>query len=195
LRLWGGDAPDQTRLYAGNPEYPALLTLPVSDNASGADNQQERPRRSRPRNPQRPYAELLVNHGQDEDMVHPMWRHVDQVNYNGPKVRKSRAHAVSNGSARIRLYAGKSGGSGGTRNMSDNPTGADNQQESLSPAWVVGFVDGEGCFFVGINRQPSMRVGWQVPSRVPRGAAREGCRHSRAASRVLRVRSGHQESR
>jgi LAGLIDADG endonuclease len=95
-------------------------------------------------------------------MVHPMWRHVDQVNYNGPKVRKSRAHAVSNGSARIRLYAGKSGESGGTRNMSDNPTGADNQQESLSPAWVVGFVDGEGCFFVGINRQPTMRVGWQV---------------------------------
>ena len=46
--------------------------------------------------------------------------------------------------------------------MSDNPTGADNQQERLSAEWVVGFVDGEGCFFVGINRQPSMRVGWQV---------------------------------
>ena len=46
--------------------------------------------------------------------------------------------------------------------MSDNPAGADNQQESLSPNWVVGFVDGEGCFFVGINRQPSMRIGWQV---------------------------------
>jgi hypothetical protein len=27
---------------------------------------------------------------------------------------------------------------------------------------VVGFVDGEGCFFVGVNRQPSMKVGWQV---------------------------------
>ena len=46
--------------------------------------------------------------------------------------------------------------------MSDNPTGADNQQERPSPDWVVGFVDGEGCFFVGINRQPSMTVGWQV---------------------------------
>jgi hypothetical protein len=46
--------------------------------------------------------------------------------------------------------------------MSDNPTGADNQQERPSPEWVVGFVDGEGCFFVGINRQPSMTVGWQV---------------------------------
>ena len=46
--------------------------------------------------------------------------------------------------------------------MSDNPIGAGNQQESLSPEWVVGFVDGEGCFFVGVNRQPTMKVGWQV---------------------------------
>jgi LAGLIDADG endonuclease len=46
--------------------------------------------------------------------------------------------------------------------VSDNPTGADNQQERPSPEWVVGFVDGEGCFFVGINRQLSMKVGWQV---------------------------------
>ena len=46
--------------------------------------------------------------------------------------------------------------------MSDNPFGADNQQESLSREWVVGFVDGEGCFFVGVNRQPTMKNGWQV---------------------------------
>ena len=46
--------------------------------------------------------------------------------------------------------------------MSKNPTGADNQQERLNAEWVVGFVDGEGCFFVGINRQPSMKIGWQV---------------------------------
>ncbi len=46
--------------------------------------------------------------------------------------------------------------------MSDNPIGAGNQQESLSPKWVVGFVDGEGCFYVGVNRQPSMKLGWQV---------------------------------
>ena len=46
--------------------------------------------------------------------------------------------------------------------MSDNPSGADNQQERLNAEWVVGFVDGEGCFFVGINRQPSMKIGWQV---------------------------------
>src|SRR5207249_3305621 len=45
---------------------------------------------------------------------------------------------------------------------SDNVMGADNQQERLSAEWVVGFVDGEGCFFVGINRQPTMKIGWQV---------------------------------
>ena len=28
---------------------------------------------------------------------------------------------------------------------------ADNQQERLSANWVVGFVDGEGCFYVGVN--------------------------------------------
>ena len=48
--------------------------------------------------------------------------------------------------------------------MSENPIGAGNQQESLSPEWVVGFVDGdgEGCFFVGVNRQPTMKIGWQI---------------------------------
>ena len=40
--------------------------------------------------------------------------------------------------------------------------GADNQQERLDPNWVTGFVDGEGCFYVAINRQPKMKLGWQV---------------------------------
>ena len=39
---------------------------------------------------------------------------------------------------------------------------ADNQQERLDAEWIVGFVDGEGCFHVGINRQPKMTVEWQV---------------------------------
>jgi hypothetical protein len=39
---------------------------------------------------------------------------------------------------------------------------ADNQQERLDAEWIVGFVDGEGCFHVGINKQPKMLVGWQV---------------------------------
>ncbi|MBI2710175.1 MAG: LAGLIDADG family homing endonuclease [Actinobacteria bacterium] len=46
---------------------------------------------------------------------------------------------------------------------SENPTGADNQQERLlTNDWLVGFVDGEGCFSVPIFRNPSMRIGWQV---------------------------------
>ncbi len=53
---------------------------------------------------------------------------------------------------------------------SDNPTGADNQQETarstleLDPHWVVGFVDGEGCFSVSIHRNPMVKStgGWQL---------------------------------
>ncbi len=32
----------------------------------------------------------------------------------------------------------------------------------LSIDWVVGFVDGEGCFYVGFNKQPEMTTGIQV---------------------------------
>jgi hypothetical protein len=45
----------------------------------------------------------------------------------------------------------------------DNATGADNQQERPGfEQWIVGFVDGEGCFSVPIFRNRTMRVGWQV---------------------------------
>ena len=39
---------------------------------------------------------------------------------------------------------------------------ADNQQERLDARWVSGFVDGEGCFHVSINKSPQMSIGWQV---------------------------------
>ena len=39
---------------------------------------------------------------------------------------------------------------------------ADNQQERLDDKWIVGFVDGEGCFHVSINRNEKMTLGWQV---------------------------------
>ena len=51
---------------------------------------------------------------------------------------------------------------------SDNPIGADNQQETrlsaLDPGWVVGFVDGEGCFSVSIHKNELARRtgGWHV---------------------------------
>ena len=49
-------------------------------------------------------------------------------------------------------------------------TGAENQQERLieSRGWVIGFVDGEGCFSIGLVRQPSRegrrgyKTGYQV---------------------------------
>ena len=39
---------------------------------------------------------------------------------------------------------------------------ADNQQERLDAKWISGFVDGEGCFHVAINKLPKMTLGWQV---------------------------------
>jgi LAGLIDADG endonuclease len=44
-------------------------------------------------------------------------------------------------------------------------TGADNQQERLiSLGWVTGFVDGEGCFSIGLVRQPHRenRIGYRT---------------------------------
>ena len=53
---------------------------------------------------------------------------------------------------------------------SNNPAGAENQQERLIEfrGWVIGFVDGEGCFSIGFGRQPDRpgrigyRAGYQV---------------------------------
>ena len=53
---------------------------------------------------------------------------------------------------------------------SDNVTSGDNQQETarprleLDPQWVVGFVDGEGCFSVSIHQNPYVKLtrGWQL---------------------------------
>ena len=59
-------------------------------------------------------------------------------------------------------------GSYGRDMSSDNPIGADDQQETrskaLDPGWVVGFTDGEGCFSVSIHRNDLARPtrGWQV---------------------------------
>ena len=35
-------------------------------------------------------------------------------------------------------------------------------QARLDPQWIVGFVDGEGCFFVGINPHPEMTSKFQI---------------------------------
>jgi hypothetical protein len=49
-------------------------------------------------------------------------------------------------------------------------SGGDNQQETallrreLDASWIVGFVDGEGCFCVSVHRNPYVRrtLGWQI---------------------------------
>jgi hypothetical protein len=46
---------------------------------------------------------------------------------------------------------------------SDNPPGAVNQQERPGfEQWVVGFVDGEGCFSISVVKNLGCRLGWQV---------------------------------
>ena len=63
-------------------------------------------------------------------------------------------------------------------------TGAENQQERLVRlGWVVGFVDGEGCFSIGFVRQAGggprigYRTGWQVSHEfaVTQGARSVSC--------------------
>ena len=68
----------------------------------------------------------------------------------------------------------------------DNPTSAGNQQERLIQlGWVIGFVDGEGCFSLGFIRQPDRkgrkgyRTGYQVAHEfaVTQGARSLACLH------------------
>jgi hypothetical protein len=67
---------------------------------------------------------------------------------------------------------------------SDNPVGAEDQQERLvTLGWVLGFVDGEGCFSIGFVRQPhrisrkGYKTGFQVSHRfaVTQGASSISC--------------------
>src|SRR5437588_12115129 len=68
----------------------------------------------------------------------------------------------------------------------DNALGAGNQQERLIlRGWVIGFVDGEGCFSIGFIRQPNRkgrkgyRTGYQVAHEfaVTQGARSLACLH------------------
>jgi LAGLIDADG endonuclease len=82
------------------------------------------------------------------------------------------------------------------RGDSENVSGAANQQERLE-AYIAGFVDGEGCFHVAVQRNQSTRVGWQlVPEfRVSQDVARIGL--LRLVETTLgcgRVRENHRRS-
>ncbi len=50
----------------------------------------------------------------------------------------------------------------GTKLSSDNQVRADNQQGRLDPQWIVGFVDGEGCFSISIFKNVTSKSGFQV---------------------------------
>src|SRR3954452_18694520 len=79
---------------------------------------------------------------------------------------------------------------------SENPTGADNQQETarstleLDPNWVVGFVDGEGCFSVSVHRNLNARRtgGWQLHPVFHVYQHEDHRRRARSARHVLRYR-------
>ena len=69
---------------------------------------------------------------------------------------------------------------------SDNLDGAENQQERLIQlGWVIGFVDGEGCFSIGFVRQngglgrSGYKTGYQVSHEfaVTQGAQSVSCLH------------------
>jgi hypothetical protein len=91
---------------------------------------------------------------------------------------------------------------------SDNPVGAENQQERLIRiGWVVGFVDGEGCFSIGFVKQPDRarrrgyRTGYQVTHSfvVVQGARSVDCLHELrdffgvGAVSINRRRDNHKE--
>src|SRR5438874_6188622 len=72
------------------------------------------------------------------------------------------------------------------RKAGENVMGADNQQERLIlRGWVIGFVDGEGCFSIGFIRQPNRKgrkgykSGYQVAHEfaVTQGAKSVSCLH------------------
>jgi hypothetical protein len=101
------------------------------------------------------------------------------------------APRIGNDAVRIWLYAGKPEYPALPRNVrwdvyhGDNVPGAENQQERLIQrrGWVIGFVDGEGCFSIGFVRQhdragrKGYRAGYQVFHRfvVTQGAKSVGC--------------------
>jgi len=47
-------------------------------------------------------------------------------------------------------------------NRSENDPSRDYQQERLDPWWIVGFVDGEGCFSVSTFKNHTCKSGYQT---------------------------------
>jgi hypothetical protein len=67
----------------------------------------------------------------------------------------------------------------------DNPSGAGDQQERPElEGWIVGFVDGEGCFSCPIHPSPSMKIDWQIQ---PRFAVVQGERSAKVLELIQSV--------
>ena len=82
-----GNHEERTQLYAGNSEYPAVLAgdsllseniIPVSNNPSGADNQQERLAWEALK-PESSETIRWVPQRRGEEMVPSAWRHAGVV--------------------------------------------------------------------------------------------------------------------
>ena len=68
--------------------------------------------------------------------------------------------------------------------MSDNVTSVDNQQERLKMiGWIVGITDGEGCFTVSINRNPTTKLGCQI---LPEYVVTQGEKSLKALKKIKR---------
>jgi len=101
-------------------------------------------------------------------------------NYNGPKVRKSLALVKLNYMRETPQKLSGTSSSDGSKNPAGMGTirredsSATMQSRTLrdftfSPdimnidaQWITGFVDGEGCFFIGVNPHHEMTVGYQI---------------------------------
>jgi hypothetical protein len=95
----------------------------------------------------------------------PLSRQRGAAPHAGDSVMSSRLYAGKPGeSSTTRLSMGVTGGSyHQSMDDSDNVRGAENQQERLwTEGWIVGFVDGEGCFSCPIFQNTPMKMRWQV---------------------------------
>ncbi len=77
---------------------------------------------------------------------------------------------------------------------SDNLPGADNQQERPGiEQWVVGFVDGEGCFSISVVRNTGCLLGWQVQHEFSVTQAAPSEVRTRTSPASVRVWADHRE--
>ena len=70
----------------------------------------------------------------------------------------------ANGTVKIQHTRGQSAGKAYMKNMNPQRLQVEypNSNGNLSPDWIVGFIDGEGCFHIGISKNEGVRFGYQI---------------------------------